>query len=197
MKKPTAPLRIVHYGTPSLRRAAAKISKVTPDLKELAKEMDALMREANGVGLAAPQVGIEKQIAVIDVGEGPIVLVNPRIVKSEGEEVLVEGCLSLPGLFGEVKRAEKVTVAATDLSGKPIKIEAEGMLARVLQHEIDHLRGKLFIDRVDESTLHWLIRPKKATTAAEGGVEEEPEVLRQPTSLQDALRVFLSRQLNQ
>ena len=192
MKKTKEPLRIVHYGAPSLRRAAAKISKVTPDLKALVKEMDALMRAVHGVGLAATQVGIEQQIAVIDVGEGPIVLVNPRIVKSEGEEVLVEGCLSLPGLYGEVTRAAKVTVAATDLSGKSIKIEGEGMLARALQHEIDHLRGKLFIDHVDESSLHWLIRPKKA--AAEEGGEEEPEALCQPTSLQDALKVFLARQ---
>jgi len=191
MKKTKEPLRIVHYGAPCLRRAAAKIGKVTPALKALAKEMDALMRAVNGVGLAATQVGIEQQIAVIDVGEGPIVLVNPRIVKSEGEEVLVEGCLSLPGLYGEVTRAAKVTVAATDLSGKSIKIDGEGMLARALQHEIDHLRGKLFIDRVDESSLHWLIRPKQA---AEGGGEEEPEALCQPTSLQDALKVFLARQ---
>ena len=191
MKKTKEPLRIVHYGAPCLRRAAAKIGKVTPALKALAKEMDALMRAVNGVGLAATQVGIEQQIAVIDVGEGPIVLVNPRIVKSEGEEVLVEGCLSLPGLYGEVTRAAKVTVAATDLSGKSIKIDGEGMLARALQHEIDHLRGKLFIDRVDESSLHWLIRPKKA---AEVGGEEEPEALCQPTSLQDALKVFLARQ---
>jgi peptide deformylase len=193
MKKTKEALRIVHYGAPSLRRAAAKIGKVTPALKALAKEMDALMRAVHGVGLAATQVGIEQQIAVIDVGEGPIVLVNPRIVKSEGEEVLVEGCLSLPGLYGEVTRAAKVTVAATDLSGKSIKIEGEGMLARALQHEIDHLRGKLFIDRVDESSLHWLIRPKKA---AEVGGEEEPEALCQPTSLQDALKVFLARQTN-
>jgi len=174
-----------------LRRPAARIKRLTANLRALAEQMEALMKKADGLGLAAPQVGVERQLAVVDLGEGPIVLVNPRLLKKEGEEVMVEGCLSLPGLFGEVKRAAKVLVSATDLSGKAVRIEAEGLPARVLQHEIDHLQGRLFIDRVEESTLHWLIHaPAREATAPK---EAKPEPLAQPTTLQDALRVFLSR----
>nr|NIM07170.1 peptide deformylase [Armatimonadota bacterium]NIO98651.1 peptide deformylase [Armatimonadota bacterium] len=150
-------LHILHYGEEVLRKSAARVGKVSAALKALAAEMHTLMQKHNGIGLAAPQVGVGKQLAVVNIGESSKVLLNPRLLHKEGEEVMVEGCLSLPGLYGEVKRAAKVTVAATDLSGKKIKIEAEGMLARVLQHEIDHLQGRLFIDRVDESTLHWLL----------------------------------------
>ncbi len=187
-KKPTSELHILHYGAPVLRRTAARIKKTTPELKALTEEMQALMHRAHGVGLAATQIGLDKQLAVIDVGEGPMVLVNPRLVKAEGEETMVEGCLSLPGLYGEVKRAAKVVVQATDLSGKPVRIKAEGFLARALQHEIDHLHGRLFVDRADESTLHWLREP---APSAAGEAKSEP--LRQPTTLADALRVFLAR----
>jgi len=192
-------LRILHYGAVSLRRPAAWVKRITPDLKTLASKMQTLMQQAEGIGLAASQVGVEKQLAVVDLGEGPVVLVNPRLIKADGEEVLVEGCLSLPGLYGEVKRASRVIVAATDLSGRPVRIRAEGLLARALQHEIDHLQGRLFIDRVDESTLHWLVypparRPTGAPSLAEGQhADREGEPLRQPTTLQEALRVFLSR----
>ncbi|NIM06661.1 MAG: peptide deformylase [Armatimonadetes bacterium] len=183
-------LHILHYGAEVLRKSAARISKVSAALKALAAEMHTLMQRHNGIGLAAPQVGVGKQLAVVNIGEGSTVLVNPRLLHKEGEEVMVEGCLSLPGLYGEVKRAAKVTVAATDLSGKKMKIEAEGMLARVLQHEIDHLQGRLFIDRVDESTLHWLLRPA-GSSESEEGMPTEP--LTVPTTLQDALRVFTSK----
>lgn len=186
-KKSAGQLQIMHYGAPCLRRQSARIAKVTLELKALAKEMETLMHQVEGVGLAANQVGVEKQLAVIDVGEGPIYLINPKIVQQEGELAGIEGCLSLPGLYGEVIRAEKVTVTATNLSGKPVKIAADGLLAKALQHEVDHLQGKLFIDRVDESTLHWLIRPSTGETG------EKAEPIIQPTTLQDALRVFTSR----
>ena len=186
-KKSAGQLQIMHYGAPCLRRQSARIAKVTLELRALAKEMETLMHQVEGVGLAANQVGVEKQLAVIDVGEGPIYLINPKIVSREGELTAVEGCLSLPGLYGEVTRAEKVTVTATNLSGKRVKIAADGLLAKAFQHEVDHLQGKLFIDRVDESTLHWLIRP----SAGEAGEKAEPII--QPTTLQDALRVFTSR----
>lgn len=191
-------LQIVHYGDPILRRSAALIKRVTPDLKALVPQMETVMRGCAGVGLAAPQVGIGRQFAIINIGEeadggqqsGTLALVNPRLIHAEGEEVMVEGCLSLPGLYAEVTRAAKVIVEATDLSGKQIRIEAEGMLARVLQHEIDHLQGRLFIDSADESTLYWLVKP----AADDGpGCAADTASVAVPTTLQDALRVFLSK----
>lgn len=181
-----ASLKIVRYGAAILRHQSAKIAQITVDIKSLARQMEQLMHQSDGVGIAANQVAVEKQLAVVDVGDGPIYLVNPHIIQREGEAVAAEGCLSLPGLYGDVKRAARVVVAATNLAGKPFKIEAEGFLARALQHEIDHLNGRLFIDRVDESTLHWLVKPPKVE-----GVKLEP--IEQPTTLQDALRVFLAR----
>jgi peptide deformylase len=106
------------------------------------------MYAVDGAGLAAPQIGVSKQIAVIDVGEGPICLINPEIVKSEGEEIDVEGCLSIPGLRAYVKRSTSVIVKALDERGRPIRVVGEGLLARALQHEIDHLNGVLMTDRM-------------------------------------------------
>jgi len=106
------------------------------------------MYAANGVGLAAPQVGILKRVVVIDVGEGLMELINPVIVKQEGEQTEVEGCLSIPGVAGEVKRPAKVLVEALNRDGEKIKVEGQGLLAVALCHEIDHLDGILFIDKV-------------------------------------------------
>jgi methionyl-tRNA formyltransferase len=106
-----------------------------------------VMREAEGVGLAAPQVGVLRRLAVVDVGEGPLILVNPRIAASSGSKVDWEGCLSFPGLLAEIERARNVSVEAVDLEGKRFWVEAEGFLARVLQHEIDHLDGIVILDR--------------------------------------------------
>ena len=99
-------------------------------------------------GLAAPKIGISKQIVVIDVGEGPICLVNPEIIEAEGEEIDVEGCLSIPGLRAYVKRSSRVVVNALNEKGRPIRVTGEGLLARALQHEIDHLNGILMTDRM-------------------------------------------------
>ncbi len=118
-----------------------------------------------GVGLAAPQVGISEQIIVVDIGEGPIVLINPRIIASKGKQLGKEGCLCVPGLYAEVERAEWVEVKGLNKEGKPVEYESHDLLARVFQHEIDHLSGLLFIDKVTdweniETTEYFQITPE-------------------------------------
>lgn len=179
MSAPKQNLKIVRYGNPILRQKSAPVGRVSEELRVLAEEMAEMMRAANGVGLAANQVGINQRVAVVEVEGKLIVLIDPEITSRKGEQVCDEGCLSLPRLFGEVTRPAEVTVRARDLNGRWFKVRGEGLLARALSHEIDHLNGRLFIDRVDEDTLHWLIR------TSEGG---EPVV--QPTTLAEALKVF-------
>lgn len=139
-------MKIYTEADPVLRRKAQNITKITKKLKVLAKDMLDTMYHANGVGLAAPQVGVSERMVVIDVGDGPIVLINPEIIKVEGENRDVEGCLSLPGRNEYVTRADCVSVTAFDLNGKKVALSGEGLLARAFQHEIDHLNGILFID---------------------------------------------------
>jgi peptide deformylase len=131
---------------PILRKKAKKVQAVDILVKQLLNDMLETMYAAKGVGLAAPQVGISKRIIVCDVGEGPLKLINPKILNYEGEELAVEGCLSLPNLFGEVERFTKIWVKGLNENGKVCKFEAQGWLARVIQHEIDHLEGILFTD---------------------------------------------------
>ncbi|MGI6149410.1 MAG: peptide deformylase [Firmicutes bacterium] len=135
-------------GAEVLREKAAPVTRITNKVSKLIKDMLETMYAVDGAGLAAPQIGVSKQIAVIDVGEGPICLINPEIVKSEGEEIDVEGCLSIPGLRAYVKRSTSVIVKALDERGRPIRVVGEGLLARALQHEIDHLNGVLMTDRM-------------------------------------------------
>lgn len=139
---------IRELGDEILRKKSKYVDKFDNRLEVLISDMIETMRAANGVGLAAPQVGILKRVVVIDVGEGLIELVNPEIVSSEGEIVDVEGCLSVPGILGEVARPAKVKVKAQDKKGNPVEIEGEGLLARALCHEIDHLNGTIFVDKV-------------------------------------------------
>jgi len=142
-------LEIKEYGEPVLRGKALPVKEITPEILNLIKDMAETMYADSGVGLAAPQVGVSKRISVIDGEEdGLIVLINPMIVKSEGELVEEEGCLSIPGIYSQVKRSSKVTVKALNENGDTIEITKEGLAARALQHEIDHLDGILFIDRV-------------------------------------------------
>ncbi len=135
------------FGDPVLRRKAAPVDRPGASIRRLARRMLEVMREAKGVGLAAPQVGVLRRLAVVDIGEGPLILVNPRITASSGSEVDWEGCLSFPGLLAEIERARNVSVEALDLEGERVWVEAEGFLARVLQHEIDHLDGIVILDR--------------------------------------------------
>ncbi|MBN1138242.1 MAG: peptide deformylase [Anaerolineae bacterium] len=160
-----AELKILTYPAPALFRRARAISKVDPRVRRLAHDMLATMYAASGVGLAAPQVGVGKRLIVLDVGPSPIVLVNPEIRSAEGEQVGLEGCLSLPDLVGEVRRAEWVTVCGIDRLGSPVTVEGQGLLARVLQHEIDHLDGTLFIARIVDPTRLWKV--SELSTSAE------------------------------
>jgi peptide deformylase len=144
---------ILQYGEDVLRRTADEYPEFSDDLKALIQRMYEIMAESSGLGLAGPQVGVSRRIFVYDVGEGPHALINPRIVKSGGEEVFVEGCLSMPGLHGEVTRAGWVTVTGINEHGKKVKIKSDGLFARVVQHEIDHLDGTLFVDKADPETL--------------------------------------------
>lgn len=135
-------------GDEILRKICKPVTEVNKKVKELLDDMLDTMYEADGVGLAAPQVGILKRIVVIDVGDGPVVLINPEKLEESGEQLHAEGCLSIPGIYGEVKRPERVLVKALDRDGKEQRIEATGMLAIAMCHEIDHLDGILFEDRV-------------------------------------------------
>jgi len=142
-------LEIKEYGEPVLREKALPVKEITPEILSLIKDMTESMYADSGVGLAAPQVGESKRIILVDVEEdGLIVLINPIIVKSEGEVVEEEGCLSVPGIYSKVKRSSKVTVKALNQNGDLIEITKEDLTARALQHEIDHLDGILFIDRI-------------------------------------------------
>lgn len=143
-----AKLSIVTIGDPVLTEKAEEVPKITKRISKLIDDMLETMYDANGVGLAAPQVGISQRIAVLDVGEGPVVLVNPVIKNGEGEEIDVEGCLSIPERWVYVKRYESVEVTALNEKGKPIRIEADGLFARAVQHELDHLDGILIVDRM-------------------------------------------------
>lgn len=135
-------------GSEVLRQKAEPVKNITNRTRKLIKDMIETMYAADGAGLAAPQIGISKQIVVIDVGEGPICLVNPEIIEAEGEQIDVEGCLSIPGLRAYVKRSSRVVVNALNEKGRPIRVTGEGLLARALQHEIDHLNGILMTDRM-------------------------------------------------
>jgi peptide deformylase len=142
-------LPIRTFGDPVLREKARPVELFDHALERLAEDMIATMQEAPGVGLAAPQVGRPLRLIVFDVGEGGRALANPTLYDEWGEQIGEEGCLSLPGLYYPVRRYERVAAKGFDLQGHEVTIEAQELLARVLQHEVDHLEGVLFIDRLD------------------------------------------------
>jgi peptide deformylase len=149
-----AVLSVRRYGDPVLRRRAAEIREVTPELSRIIEDMVETMYDEAGIGLAAPQVGVSLRLMVVghDPRREPQALINPAIVDRGGQVTAEEGCLSIPGVFAQVTRAEWVDVEATGVDGQPVKIHGKGLLARVLQHEIDHLDGVLFIDHLDPVT---------------------------------------------
>lgn len=151
----TKPLQLRYYGDPVLRKRAEPVQEITEAEVKLADDMlMTLYDTGNGIGLAATQVGILKRFLIVDIGDTdeetfePLLLFNPEILSYEGESVAEEGCLSIPDIRADVKRPEKIIVKAMNLKGEEIGIETDGLIARVLQHEIDHLNGTLFIDRI-------------------------------------------------
>lgn len=142
-------LNIIRFPDERLRTKAVPVSEVSDGIRDFLDDMLETMYDAPGIGLAATQVNIHQQIVVIDISEEkdqPYCFINPVITKYDGEEISEEGCLSVPEYFAEVKRADKVTVEALDREGKKFTLEAKGLLAVCIQHELDHLKGKLFID---------------------------------------------------
>ena len=142
-------LTILEFPDPRLRTKAQPVAVFDAALKQLAADMLETMYEAPGIGLAATQVNVHRQLLVLDVSEEknqPMTLVNPKILAREGSQTYQEGCLSVPGIFAEVERADRIRVEAQDVEGKPMSFEADGLLAVCIQHEMDHLVGKLFVD---------------------------------------------------
>lgn len=142
--------KIVELGDEVLRKKSRRVEKFDKREWMLLKDMAETMYEAEGVGLAAPQVGILKRMVVIDIGDGLIELINPEILETEGTQDGPEGCLSVPGRRGKVERPMRVVVAAQDRKGREFTIEGEGLMARALCHEIDHLEGIVYVDRMSE-----------------------------------------------
>lgn len=150
-----------------LRRKAKPVGRITSQIQQLIDGMIEAMHQASGIGLAAPQVGVSKRVIIAELEERLHVLIDPKIVKQDGHEIGTEGCLSIPGIVADVPRAAHVVVKAKNRKGRGITLTADGLLARVLQHEVDHLDGVLFLERVvDKSTI------REVTTSAE--VEPAP-----------------------
>ena len=141
---------IVKYGDEILQKKCRVVEKVDDRILTLINDMLDTLYEADGVGLAAPQVGVLKRVAIIDIGDGPIILINPEIISEEGSQSGAEGCLSYPGQYGEVERPMNVTVRAMDKDGTVRELKGEGLLARAFCHEIEHLDGHMFIEKVSE-----------------------------------------------
>lgn len=157
--------KIITTENPILRQKAKKVHRFDPSIAKLIDDMFETMHAAHGVGLAAPQIAASLRIFVAEFEEHKIALVNPEIIKAEGEELGTEGCLSIPGYVGDnIRRATNVVVKGQDARGKAIRVRAEGWFARILQHETDHLDGILFLDRLD--------RPEDLREVTEGELEE-------------------------
>lgn len=164
-----AVLKVRKYGDPVLRRRATSVGEITPEIRKTVDDMIETMYDEVGIGLAAPQVGIGLRLIVLADEETrrARALVNPVIVDQSGQTTAEEGCLSLPGIFAQVTRATWVKLEARDLAGIPVTIEGRGLLSRVLQHELDHLDGVLFIDRLDPVTRDRIKRKIKKDGLAE------------------------------
>ncbi|HJJ06150.1 MAG TPA: peptide deformylase [Clostridiaceae bacterium] len=149
-------------GDEILRKKSREVEVVDDKIREILEDMVETMHKYNGVGLAAPQIGLLKRLIVIDLydDKGPIKLVNPEIIKEKGTQEVEEGCLSFPNKFAKIIRPEEVTVKALNENGKTVKISAKGLLAQALSHEIDHLNGILFVDKIIPGTLQ-VIEPEK------------------------------------
>lgn len=144
-------LEILHYPDPRLRNEAKPVTEVDAEIQQLVKDMFETMYDAPGIGLASIQVNVPRRVIVVDVSEEqdqPLCFINPEVVETEGEETMDEGCLSVPGFYETVQRAEKIRVKALNEKGETFEMDADGLLAVCIQHEIDHLDGKLFVDYI-------------------------------------------------
>ena len=144
-------LEILHYPDPRLRNEAKQVTEVDAEIQQLVKDMFETMYDAPGIGLASIQVNVPMRVIVVDVSEEqdqPLCFINPEVVETEGEETMDEGCLSVPGFYETVQRAEKIRVKALNEKGETFEMDADGLLAVCIQHEIDHLDGKLFVDYI-------------------------------------------------
>jgi len=147
-------MNIRKIGDPVLRSKAKEVEKISQKTIDLIENMSDTMYEAEGIGLAAPQVGVLQRLFIVDIGNGLIEVINPKIIEKSGQSIMEEGCLSIPDETGAVVRAKEIVMEGYNKEGKKIKIEADGLLARALQHEYDHLEGNLFTDMViDEEEL--------------------------------------------
>ncbi len=155
-------LEIKKYGDPVLREKALEVDEITPKINKLIDDMIETMYASLGAGLAAPQIGISKRIIIIDgEDDGLLVLINPVLIKKEGKVNEEEGCLSVPGIYSNVERYETVTVEGLDRNGEKIRIKKDGLMGKALQHEIDHLEGLLFIDRISKIKRQVLLKEYK------------------------------------
>ena len=156
-------LPICHFpNEPVLRQKAKRVSRIDGSIQRLIDNMIETMQQANGVGLAAPQVGVPLRVIVLQMPDEELVaIINPELVKSVGEQEVTEGCLSIPGYFGEIKRSASVTVKGKDRQGKAIRIKATGLKAEALEHELDHLNGVLYIDHLESQDNLHRIAPDK------------------------------------
>ena len=166
-----ARLNILHFPDPRLRKRAVPVDTVDDEIRGLVDAMLETMYAAPGIGLAANQVNVQKRIIVIDISEQkdqPLVLINPTILERQGEEEMEEGCLSVPGFQELVRRAERVRVSALDRNGEPFELDASGLLAVCIQHEIDHLDGKLFVDYLSPLKRNWIRKKLEKQERTEG-----------------------------
>ena len=147
-------LPVRKYGDPVLRKKALPVEEITEEIKKIAQDMMDTILEENGLGLAAPQVGISRRMIALDAGPErgrPVVVLNPEILRAEGKSIREEGCLSFPGIYGKIERPSEITFRAMNMDGSVLEVELSGLEARAVLHEVDHLDGKLFIDRMSKT----------------------------------------------
>tara|TARA_B100001250_G_scaffold348656_2_gene319469 strand:+ start:1754 stop:2281 length:528 start_codon:yes stop_codon:yes gene_type:complete len=167
-------------GDPVLRQEAKSIDDIDGRIVRMVDDMVPAMYQAEGIGLAAPQVGIQKRLFVYDIGEGPQTLVNPEIIEADGEWVFEEGCLSVPGLSFEIIRPKEVHLVGRDLDGNEVSIEADELLARLFQHELDHLDGVLLLDHLEREERKAALRRWREIQSAIAGGSKTPGDLALP-----------------